>query len=422
MKALGSEVPTSYAGPRSRLERAVCSNLFGLMLDSTRIGLTVHESAAIAPNLACEPEFIVAPPGLWTTLKIMLTPHLAVGESYVAGEWYLEKGDLSDFLENLQPAATSSFRAYYRLFAKLKGFRFFLRQHLLTRYYTRKVKAHYDVDPRIYELFLDEEMLYTCGFFMSSNDDLAQAQQNKLTVTIERLALPKSRCRILDIGCGWGGLARAIVKKYPEVSVCGITISDSQIVWARSKDAKSLTPEQASRIEYRNEDYLAHDRPEYYDGISVVGMIEHVGLSGYADFFRKIRNLLRPEGCAVVHTIVSPNPTYPTNAWIDRHIFTGGHAPSISELVRAAEQQRFRIAGVYIYPPDHYRKTIEAWLENFQSNLNLIKQYLLAHDYDYGQIERFIRTWTFYLSGVRNMFSNTRQGSHQVVQVQLLRL
>lgn len=422
MNEVSDRKPSTYVGPESWLGRSVCRALFRLMLGTNRIYVELDDDSVARLEHSRNAEFVVAPPDLWTTIRMLLAPTLWVGESYVAGRWYLAKGNLADFLEAIRLEATSSFRSYYRLLAGFRGLRYFLRQYLLTTYYTRKVKSHYEVDSRVYELFLDEEMLYTCAFFLTEDDGLPTAQQNKLAATIERLSLPPGQCRVLDIGCGWGGLARAVVKRHPAAAVCGLTISDPQIAWARETDAKCLTTDQSNRIEYRNEDYVTHDRREYYDAISIVGMIEHVGLSGYGNFFRKVYDLLRPGGYAVVHTIVSPTPAYPTNVWIDRHIFTGGHAPSISEIARAAEEQRLRIGGVYVYPPHHYRRTIAAWLNNFQSNATLIEEYLRDRGDSSLSIERFVRTWIFYLSGVRNMFADNRQDSHQVVQIQLRRL
>ena len=367
-------------------------------------------------------DFVVAPPGLWTTLKILLAPTLWVGESYVAGSWYLKKGNLADFLELIKTEANATFKAYYYLLSGIKGLRFWLRQRALTRYYTRKVRSHYEVDSRVYELFLDKEMLYTCAFFLHDSNTLAEAQQNKLSAVIDRLSLPSHSPRVLDIGCGWGGMARAIVTRHDTAEVCGLTISERQITWAKQRDAHALSPSQLTQICYKLEDYVDHNRVEYYHAVSVIGMIEHVGLSGYGTFFDKIHNLLQPGGTAVIHTIISPVPAHPANAWIDRHIFTGGHTPSISEVARAAELHRFYISGIFVYPPKHYRRTIECWLRNFQDNLGSITQYLRETGYADREIEQFARTWIFYLSGVRNMFAEGRDGSYQIAQFSIRKL
>lgn len=416
------ERPTAYAGPRNGLERRICRFLFQFMLGGSGIHFVFGNASIDGVDDAQDSDFAVAVPDLWITFKILLRPNLWVGESYVAGKWYLIRGDLADFLEAIYVGANPAFRSYYRLLSGMRGLNFLLRQHLLTYFYTRKVASHYEVDSRVYELILDEDMLYTCAFFNTGYEELAAAQKHKLAVTIERLSLPSGHAAVLDIGCGWGAIERAVVQQHPTARVCGLTISQSQIDWARNRDAACLSGEQAQRIEYRLEDYLNHHNEGHYDAISVVGMIEHVGLSGYPAFFEKIYTLLKPGGNAVIHTIVSPDPAHPTNAWIDRHIFTGGHAPSISELIRCAEIQGFRIAGVHIYPPRHYRRTIECWLLNFRANLRLIEVHLRSRGSSNAEIDRFVRVWTFYLSGVRNMFAEEGKGSHQIVQLCLQRL
>jgi cyclopropane-fatty-acyl-phospholipid synthase len=151
-------------------------------------------------------------------------------------------------------------------------------------------------------------------------------------------------------------------------------------------------------------------------------MIEHVGLGGYDEFFLKLYELLKLKGTVVIHTIVSPRSAIPSNAWIDRHIFTGGYAPSISELIGAVEKQPFQISAAHIYPSRHYRKTIECWLLNFHANIVPIEVYLRQKGYNDEEVARFIRIWIFYLSSVRNMFAENDAGSHQIVQLCLQKL
>jgi cyclopropane-fatty-acyl-phospholipid synthase len=319
--------PRTYQPPRSRLERFACKALFRFMLSAARIqfefGFTPDRNNSIAA------EFIVASPKLWPTIKLMVAPNLWVGESYVAGSWYLIKGSLSDFLNVVEHEARQPFKSYYQFISKLRGVGFYLRQYILNRHYTRQVKRHYEVDPKIYEMILDNEMFYTCAFFVDGDECLSAAQQNKANITVERMSLRNGPVRVLDIGCGWGGMLRSIVKRHNQVEVCGLSISSSQIEWAKKRDDETLSRQQADRMEYRLEDYVDHERRDYYDAISIIGMIEHVGLGGYDEFFGKIHDFLKPGGTAVVHTIVSPLPAIPTNSWIDRHIFTGGYSSVI---------------------------------------------------------------------------------------------
>lgn len=412
--------PSNYRPPGRGIERLICSRLIRLILNDKNISVDFGDSAELVPNDGVD--FVVASPRLLAMLKLALAPDLWVGESYIAGDWYLKKGDLADFLAAIQQKANASYRRYFDLVSGLRGIRYYLGQFLANRYYTRKVRKHYDIDAKIYEAFLDEEMLYTCAFFPNGDELLTTAQQIKLEAVIDRLALPRVNAEVLDIGCGWGGFARAIARRHPTARVCGLSISRSQIDWALARDRASLTLQQRDRIEYRLQDYVDHDRRNHYDAIAVIGMIEHVGLGGYSEFFEKLRDLLKLQGKAVIHTIVSPRSAVPSNAWIDRHIFTGGYAPSISELIAAAEQSSFRISATHIYPPTHYRKTIECWLANFINSIRSTEDYLKQIGYDDEEIDRFTRIWAFYLSGVRNMFAEQDRSSHQIIQLCLQRL
>jgi cyclopropane-fatty-acyl-phospholipid synthase len=411
MSASLNRAPTNYVGPHGPIRLAICKYICRLMITSRKVAL-----ATDCANEGDGPDFILCPPPLWITLKILIAPNLWVGESYVAGYWYLKKGSLADFLEIIRKEAPPRFRRYYELLAAFKGFRHYVGQYLLNAHYTRKVREHYEVDSKIYEMILDPEMVYTCAFFASVSDDLQVAQQNKLSAAIDRLSLPPDCSRVLDIGCGWGATERALVRLHPNVQVCALSISESQIAWAKARDAIILGDDQRRRIEYRVEDYIDHRGTARYDAVIIIGMIEHVGLGGYASFFRTLYEFLKPGGTALIHTIVAPTPGKPTNRWIDKHIFTGGYAPSISELIGAVEAQPLQITGVYIYSPSHYRRTIECWLNNFVSNEADLVSYLKLQGESEDGIDYFLRTWYFYLSGVRNMFSESNPRSYQVVQ------
>jgi cyclopropane-fatty-acyl-phospholipid synthase len=390
------------------------------MLKSERIRVDIEGGSQ--KDIADNAEFVVAAPRLLTILRLLAGPDFWVGETFIQGHWYLLRGNLADFLDAIEKEARRPYRAYYNFLTSTRWFGYYLRQYFLNKRYTRKVKRHYDVDSAIYEMILDDEMLYTCAFFANEATSLASAQQNKIATTIDRMSLPRGAKRVLDIGCGWGAMARAITRRYDDAQVCGLSISAGQIDWAKQKDREVLSISQADRIEYRLEDYVSHADQGRYDGIAVIGMIEHVGLGGYSEFFLKIHELLKPGGTAVVHTIVSPLPAVPTNSWIDRHIFTGGYTPSISELLASAEKPPFHIVGVHVHGPSHYRRTIECWLSNFSNNVGSVGQLLAEKGCSESQIDVFIRTWTFYLSAVRNMFDDDDERTHQVVQLVVKRL
>ncbi len=362
-------------------------------------------------------QFIVAPPPLWRSLRILLRPNFWTGETFINGDWYLKKGDLAEFLRIIRKQAPRLFAAYYEYLSSFRGLSYYLGQYTLNRYFTRKARKHYDIDALIYEMILDDEMFYTCAFFDDQHPTLAEAQQNKIATAIARMDLPVESPRVLDIGCGWGATERALVRRHPSAEICGLSISASQIEWAVQKDVRSLTPLQAARIEYRLQDYEHHERAGYYDSICVIGMIEHVGLGGYRAFFSQIERLLRPGGTALIHTIVCPVSASPTNRWIDKYIFTGGYAPSVAELVSAIESQPLRVSNIHLHGPANYRRTIEAWIRNLAANADRMRAYLKANNLSDGEAEKIMLTWQFYLSGVRNMFDEDEPRTHQVAQV-----
>jgi cyclopropane-fatty-acyl-phospholipid synthase len=385
------------------------------MLKSKRIKVAL-DPEALAESKG-DAEFVIAAPRLLPALKILIAPNLWLGETYVAGSWYLQKGALAEFLRAGRSDATALFKSYYEFLSAIKGIRYYLAQYAFNRHYTRQVKRHYDVDAAIYGMILDEEMVYTCGFFPTGDETLVRAQQEKLSTIIARLALPRQQCKVLDMGCGWGALTRALVKHRRDIHVCGLSISPRQIEWAKTKAAHWLSPDECSRIEYRAEDYVAHSRIGYYDAVAVVGMIEHVGLGGYSECLARIYAFLRPGGTAVIHTIISPTPGDPTNRWIDRHIFKGGYIPASSELLKALEKHPFQVSAIYLHSPRHYRRTIELWLENFLRNSERMQTYLKTCGLSESEAEKLMRTWAFYLSAVRNMFADDEPRSHQVVHL-----
>jgi len=318
--------------------------------------------------------------------------------------------------------APRPFVAYYQFRSKFRGFNYYLGQYLLNRYFSRKVRKHYDIDASIYAMILDDEMSYTCAFFDDQHHTLAEAQQNKIQIAIRRMDLPIKNPRVLDIGCGWGATERALVRHHPSVEVCGLSISAKQIEWAVQRDMQSLTQSQAARIEYRVQDYEHHERAGYYDGICVIGMIEHVGLGGYRAFFSQIERLLRPGGTALIHTIVCPVSATPTSRWIDKHIFTGGYAPSVAELARAIESHPLRVSNIHLHGAANYRRTIEAWNTNLAANADRMRAYLKAENLSGPEAEKIMLTWQFYLSAVRNMFDEDDSQTHQVAQVCIKKL
>jgi cyclopropane-fatty-acyl-phospholipid synthase len=244
----------------------------------------------------------------------------------------------------------------------------------------RNVAHHYDLDRRLYKLFLDDDMQYSCAYFENGAATLDDAQLAKKRHIAAKLMIEKGD-RVLDIGCGWGGLALYLAR-ICGAKVTGITLSREQLAFARERAGEAG---QSSGIEFRLQDYREID--ERFDKIVSVGMFEHVGPEFYATYFQQIAKLLQPSGMALIHTIGSSRAQYEPDPWINKYIFPGGYIPALSTIMPAIER-----AGLYVTDIEilrlHYAETLRAWRARFLSH-----RAEAATLYD----ERFCRMWEYYL-------------------------
>ena len=351
-------------------------------------------------------DFVLCAPSLITSIKLLINPLYWVPESYAANKWHLHKGDLADFFTFALESVDGIYSQYFNYLSKRKGVKHQLKQKYFTRYFTRQVKEHYEIDPDIYSCFLDEEMVYTCAFFENKDDNLISAQTAKNNVIYERLNVGNKPMKILNIGCGWGSFERFIVKNNDKCNVVGLSISQEQIKWANDRNANVLMDVQKERINLLLEDYLHHTPETKYDAIVSIGMVEHVGLSGYKEYFRKIDSILAKGGRLLVHMIVKGESEIPTNPWIDKYIFPGGYAPSIKEIVGAAEPYNLRVMGVHIHGPENYKRTLRSWRDKLSLNKNIMKNiYKEKYSYDEAQADYMYKQWEVYLAGSEASFS-----------------
>lgn len=244
------------------------------------------------------------------------------------------------------------------------------------------IQAHYDVGNGFYRLWLDPTLTYSCALWAGADDTLEAAQLRKLDWIAEP-ALQRGAKRVLDIGCGWGGLARFMAEEYG-CSVVGVNISREQIAFAR--ESCSGLPVEIRACDYR-------DMDERFDKVVSVGMFEHVGFRNYAAFMRVAARCLKPGGLCLLHTIGANVSTRSCDPWITKYIFPNGMLPSIAQIARAAE-------GILVMEDwhnlgPHYDPTLMAWLENFRSAWPRLK----AH---YG--EAFRRMWEYYLQSCAGAF------------------
>ncbi|WP_441510794.1 class I SAM-dependent methyltransferase [Bosea sp. TAF32] len=321
-----------------------------------------------------------------TELKLALNPELALGEAVMDGRVVVEQGSLYDLLDVLVAAIH---KARPKGWGKtLEGLRTAVRrfhQNNTPALAKRNVAHHYDLKSDFFRLFLDPDMQYSCAYFAQPNMTLAQAQLAKKRHIMGKLDLQPGQ-RVLDIGCGWGGMALSIAGE-TGASVTGITLSEEQLAIARERGGESGLP-----VEFRLQDYRHLTEP--FDRIVSVGMFEHVGVGYYRDYFRKIRELLNDDGVALIHTIGRSTPPGATNPFIAKYIFPGGYIPAMSEVAAAVEQEGLVITDVEVLRL-HYAETLKAWRENF-----LARRAEAVAMYD----ERFARMWEFYLAASEASF------------------
>ena len=252
----------------------------------------------------------------------------------------------------------------------------------------RNVASHYDLDARLYDLFLDSDRQYSCAYFEYPGQSLDDAQTAKKRHIAAKL-LPKDGATALDIGCGFGGHGALSRRRRAARASTGVTLSEEQFAVAKDRARQTGL---ADRVEFRLQDY--RDVGETFDRIVSVGMFEHVGVNRYDEFFTKARRLLKDDGVMLLHSIGRNSVPGATNPWIRKYIFPGGYIPSLSEVLPAIER-----AGLYVTDIEilrlHYADTLRAWRERFMARRDEA-----AKLYD----ERFCRMWEFYLAGSETSF------------------
>ena len=334
--------------------------------------------------------------------RLLSDPEMAFGEAYMDGDWWPGEGGLLAVFE-LYFANADKFGSNPILdLARhaLRGLRE-ANSRLRSR---RNVRHHYDIDHELFARFLDSEMHYSCAYFESPDMDLEAAQQAKCRHIARKLCLEPGD-RVLDIGCGWGGLARYLARHY-DVTVTGLTLSDDQYEYAQ---ARAQHEGLADRLRFLKQDYREHQRQESdgYDAIVSVGMFEHVGRPQFQIFFDQLQRLLNPGGRSLIHTIGRNGPPIEdTHGWIERYIFPGGYVPSLSEVVPCIEKTGMSLADVEVWRL-HYARTLDCWNQRFQQHREAFRDRL-------G--ERFCRMWEFYLLGCQAIF---RWGELVVFHLQL---
>ena len=334
--------------------------------------------------------------------KMLANPYLYFGEAYTDGGVVFEEGSLYDFLETVGRNATKMHRAATGPLARgVTQMRRRIEQHNPLRIARKNVAHHYDLNGRLYDLFLDKDRQYSCAYFGSGNDTLEVAQDSKKRHLAAKLLLEPGQ-KVLDIGSGWGGLALYLAQ-VAQVDVTGVTLSEEQHKLS-NKRAKDLKLDR--RVRFHLRDY--REVEGRFDRIVSVGMFEHVGKRNYAEFFTRLRDLLDEDGVALIHTIGYSDAPAPINPFIRKYIFPGADLPSLSEMVSAVEPTGLLVTDVEILRL-HYAETLRHWRERFMARAAEVSDL-----YD----ERFVRMWEYYLVLCEIGF---RRRTNVVFQMQLTR-
>jgi len=341
--------------------------------------------------------------------QILTDPRLGAGEAFMDGKIELEKGDIMEFLQLVrgnqpwdqggtlhEPSALRKLRT--KISAGLDSVNGLARSK-------SNVAHHYDIGNDLYQLFLDEDMQYSCAYwdFDRHGPDmtLEQAQIDKKAHIAAKLDLKPSH-RVLDIGCGWGGTALYLHEK-TGVEVLGITLSEEQLALAQERAKKAGV---ADKVKFELIDYrdLAERDAGQFDRIVSIGMFEHVGAPNFETFFRSCANLLTADGVMLIHTIGRTSGPGKTDAFTRKYIFPGGYIPALSETLKASEKYRLIHSDIETLRL-HYAFTLRAWYKRTVENKDKIVEL-----YD----ERFYRMWIFYLAGATAAFESGGMCNYQI--------
>lgn len=325
-------------------------------------------------------------------IKLVTDPELYFGEMYAANRITVQ-GNLLEFLE-----------AVYRVWPLRNNGKFgktLLSPLSDARKNTisgsrRNIRHHYDISNEFYQLWLDEQMLYTCAYFPEQSMSLEDAQLAKMDHICRKLRLQPGDT-VVEAGCGWGALALYMARNYG-VTVKAYNISHEQISYARKK---ALAEGMDGRVEYIEDDY--RNLSGEYDVFVSVGMLEHVGTDNYSSLGCVINRSLKPHGRGLIHSIGLNYPR-PMDAWTERHIFPGANPPSLAQMMQIFEPYDFSVLDVENLRL-HYAKTLEYWLNRYEENIDLVTDMFDAE---------FARAWRLYLAGSLTAF---KSGGMQLFQV-----
>ena len=333
--------------------------------------------------------------------KLFFNPNLYIGEAYMNEELIIEKGTIEEFL-NLITNCYEDFisnNKFYKFYEYLSSIFMPLQQINQLVNSKNNVAHHYDINEDLYKLFLDKDMQYSCAYFHNPNISLEQAQKDKKEHIIRKLQIDKNMS-VLDIGCGWGGMAIEIAKS-TGAKVKGITLSENQFKTASERAQKEGL---SDKVTFALQDY--RNETEKYDRIVSVGMFEHVGVKYFKTYLSKANDILNENGVFLLHTIGQRGKPTATSPWIRKYIFPGGYIPSLSEVMKETQKLNINVTDVEVLRL-HYAHTLTRWYQNVLENKDkIIKMF----------DQRFFRMWEFYLLASKYSFVNM---GNVVFQIQI---
>lgn len=363
---------------------------------------TVGQPDPAFPNLALRFKDARVP------FDIVKDPRLGMAEAWIDGRVGIEGGGIMEFVSMIR--ANNPWEQGRSIDAKsilTRGLKSARQKFWRLNHKSRSkanVAHHYDLSGALYDLFLDRDKQYSCAYFPDADNEagvsLEQAQEDKKAHIAAKLNL-KPGMKVLDIGCGWGGMA-LYLHRTCGVDVTGVTLSEEQLKVARQRAADAGV---ADHVRFELIDYRDVEGP--FDRIVSVGMFEHVGTAHYRTFYNKCRELLAPDGVMLIHTIGRVEGPGVTDAFTQKYIFPGGYIPALSEMVAGSEGTRLMITDVEVLRL-HYGLTIREWYKR-----TMARKAEIVALYD----ERFFRLWTFYLAGAATVFEHGGMVNFQIQYV-----
>ena len=381
---------------------ALIEKLVGKVISNGRLDLVMPDGRKLEFGPGAGKPLTVRLTDRKAAFAIARNPRLGLGEAYMDGRIVIEDGDILDLMELVTGAnrwenGGAGRKAVNKGKNPLKAL---FRARNVAKRARKNVAHHYDIGNDLYRLFLDDDLQYSCAYFTDPKNSLEQAQLDKKAHIAAKLALEPGQ-HVLDIGCGWGGTA-IYLNRVAGVRVTGVTLSEEQLKVARERAAAAGVADQVKfeLIDYRHVE-------ERFDRIVSIGMFEHVGAAHYDEFFAKCRELLKPDGVMLLHTIGKLGKASAPDPFTDKYVFPGYHLPSISQMAAASEKVRLITADIETLRL-HYAYTLRHWLERTRK----AKDKIVAL-YD----ERFFRMWEFYLAGGVVAFESGSMCNYQLQYV-----